>query len=124
MNTRISSLLAAGISAALCLIVLSGSPVVSAEESQSEAKFKVSGNCGQCKKRIEKAVKMGEVTSAKWSSSTKMLTIAYDPGKITLDSLQQRVAAAGHDTERFKAPDSTYASLPACCLYRGGGKSH
>jgi hypothetical protein len=53
-----------------------------------------------------------------------MLTVAYDPGNITLDSLQRRIAAAGHDTERHKAADSTYASLPKCCLYRDGEKTH
>jgi hypothetical protein len=53
-----------------------------------------------------------------------MLAVAYIPAKITLDSLQQRVAAVGHDTDRFKAPDSVYASLPDCCLYRKGGNTH
>lgn len=94
------------------------------EPSIVETQFKVFGNCGMCKTRIEKAVSMKEVRHAKWNKSTKMLNVAYLSGKVTVDSLQQRVAAVGHDTERFKAPDSVYASLPQCCLYRGGGNTH
>jgi Cu(I)/Ag(I) efflux system membrane fusion protein len=44
--------------------------------------------------------------------------------RISLDSLQQRIAAVGHDTEKYKAADSVYAELPSCCLYRGTEKSH
>lgn len=94
------------------------------DTSPVETKFKVYGNCGTCKKRIEKAVTTSEVKFAKWDTGTKMLTVAYLPGTMTADSLEKRVAAAGHDTDRFKAPDSVYASLPACCLYRDDGKTH
>jgi hypothetical protein len=69
-------------------------------------------------------VSISDVKFAKWDKSTKMLAVAYIPAKITLDSLRQRVAAVGHDTDRFKAPDSVYASLPGCCLYRNDGKTH
>jgi hypothetical protein len=77
-----------------------------------------------CKTRIEKAVNITEVKYRKWSKATQMLTVAYLRDRITLDSLQQRVAAGGHDTERFKAPDSVYASLLECCLYRKVQSEH
>jgi len=100
-------------------------PLLLAQDtSPVESKFKVYGNCGMCKKRIEKAVSISEVKFAKWDKSSKVLAVTYLPGKMTLDSLQHRISAAGHDTERFKAPDSVYASLPGCCLYRSGGNSH
>ena len=115
MKALLSFILAACIAAPL-LLAQDTSPV--------EAKFKVYGNCGMCKKRIEKAVSINDVKFAKWDKSTKMLAVAYMPAKISLDSLQQRVAAVGHDTDRFKAPDSVYASLPGCCLYRNDGNTH
>lgn len=89
-----------------------------------EARFKVYGNCGMCKKRIEKAASLSGVTSAKWDKKSKMLSVTYLPGSVTADSLQRALAAAGHDTDSFKAPDSVYAELPACCLYRGSAKTH
>lgn len=83
-----------------------------------EAHIKVSGACGMCKKRIEKSVNITGVRYKKWDKSTQILTLAYLSDRITLDSLQRRLAAAGHDTERYKAADSVYVSLPECCLYR------
>ena len=94
------------------------------ENTVKEAEFKALGNCGQCKTRIEKALKIKEVKLAKWNRQTKMVSVAYLSPAITLDSLQQRVAAVGHDTEKFKAPDSVYSELPGCCLYRDSAKSH
>lgn len=84
----------------------------------TEAKFKALGNCSMCQKRIEKSLKIKEVASASWDKKSKILTVKYDASAITLDSLQKRVAAVGHDTEKFKASDKVYENLPGCCLYR------
>ena len=90
-----------------------------AQESKvAEAEFKVSGNCGQCKARIEKAMKIKEVKFARWDKSTKMLKVAYLSPDITVDSLMHRAAIVGHDTEKYKAADEVYNKLPECCLYR------
>lgn len=86
--------------------------------------FKTLGNCGMCQKRIEKSLKIKEVSSATWDKKSKMLTVQYDASAITLDSLQQRVAAVGHDTEKFKASDDVYENLPGCCLYREESHKH
>lgn len=94
------------------------------ENSIEEAEFKVFGNCGQCKSRIEKSLKIKEVKYAKWNTKTKMLRVAYLSPAITIDSLQQRVAAVGHDTEKYKALDSVYSQLPEGCRYRDNPKSH
>ncbi len=79
----------------------------------------VSGNCDMCKERIETAVKsVSGVTSADWDADRQMLHVQFDPTKTNLDNIQKTVAAAGHDTEKYKAPDNAYNQLPACCLYR------
>ncbi|HEY0899745.1 MAG TPA: heavy-metal-associated domain-containing protein [Sphingobacteriaceae bacterium] len=86
--------------------------------------FKVSGNCGMCKKRIEGAVKGAAVSEANWNVETKMMSVKFDPAKITAEQLQKKVAAVGHDTEKFTAEKAVYDKLPGCCLYdrKGGGK--
>lgn len=94
------------------------------EPTVVEAKFHVSGLCGMCKTRIEKALKIKEVKYAKWDKKTKEVFVAYLSPSISVDSLQQRLAAVGHDTERYKAPDAVYAALPSCCLYRDNGTTH
>lgn len=88
------------------------------EKATTEATFTVYGNCAQCKTRIEKALRIQGVESAQWNRTTKILRVRYNPSSLTIDSLQQRVAAVGHDTEHYKAPDSVYNALPACCKYR------
>jgi Heavy-metal-associated domain. len=79
--------------------------------------FKVWGKCEMCKARIEKTVKADGATSAAWDEKTLMLTVTYDPSKTNKDELSKKLAAVGHDTEKYKAPDAVYAKLPACCHY-------
>ncbi|MDD8017301.1 MAG: heavy-metal-associated domain-containing protein [Bacteroidota bacterium] len=95
-----------------------------AGDEVTEAKFKVFGNCTECKARIEGALKINEVKSATWDVKKKILSVAYQSSAITLDSLQKRVASVGHDTEKYKATDEVYNELPGCCLYRGESTKH
>lgn len=78
----------------------------------------VSGNCDMCKTRIEKAAKVPGVVKADWNVDSKKLTLVYNPKKITLDAVEKKIAAVGHDTPKYKADKKTYDSLPACCRYR------
>lgn len=81
--------------------------------------IKVSGNCDQCKQRIETAAKsVSGVSSADWSAETKMLHVQFDGAKTNLDTIQKAIAKAGHDTEKYKASDAAYKALPECCKYR------
>lgn len=107
------------------LFILIVSITVTAQEQKIvEAEFKVFGNCGMCKSRIEKALKVKPVKSAKWNKETKMVKVAYVEDAITIEDMQKIVAAIGHDTEKFKAPDDVYADLPKCCLYRDNPQTH
>jgi copper chaperone CopZ len=80
--------------------------------------IKVSGNCDQCKARIEKAAKIDGVSKAEWNKDTKLLTLVYDPSKTKSEDVQKKIASAGHDTEKEKAGDKAYNALPGCCQYR------
>ncbi|MNV44756.1 Heavy-metal-associated domain protein [compost metagenome] len=95
--------------------------------------IKVSGNCSMCKRTIETALKVPGITTASWSPETKMLKVNYDASKITNEEIQKKVAAAGYDTPKFKAPDEVYDKLHGCCQYdregaeklpAKGGKKH
>lgn len=80
--------------------------------------FKVYGNCGMCKSRIEKAAKSVEgVTTADWNKETKMIEVSFDSSKTAIDKVHKAIAKVGHDTELYKAKDEIYNALPACCLY-------
>ena len=81
--------------------------------------FKVSGNCEMCKERIEKVAKsVVGVGSANWNVADKQITVKFGQGKTSKEAIQKAIAMAGHDNEKFKAPDDVYNKLPECCLYR------
>ncbi|WP_207420942.1 heavy-metal-associated domain-containing protein [Desertivirga brevis] len=79
--------------------------------------FKVSGVCSMCKKKIETASKMAGVKSLVWNEETKMAKVAYDNKITSLESIQKNIAAAGYDTEKFKAENKVFKNLPECCQY-------
>ena len=80
--------------------------------------FKVFGACEQCKDRIENTVKGKGVKNAVWDIDTKLLSLVYDPSKVSLEKIQNKIVAVGHDLETKKAKDQVYKALPKCCHYR------
>ncbi len=84
----------------------------------------VSGVCGMCKKRIEKAALIKGVKFVEWNRTTKKLKVMYTRGKTDEETIAKAVAAAGHDNALAKATDETYKKLPDCCLYRDGVSDH
>lgn len=83
-----------------------------------KASFTVAGNCGMCKKRIEKATSGLEgVVEAVWSADSKKMVLKYNAGKVSVSDVKKKIAAVGHDTDEFKASKDVYDKLPGCCLY-------
>jgi copper chaperone CopZ len=80
--------------------------------------FKVYGVCKLCQQRIESNLQLKGISAASWNIDSKMLTVTYDPSKISLDKINNRLAAAGHDTYYKTAADADYYALPECCYYR------
>ena len=85
--------------------------------SLEEAVFKVWGNCGKCKTRIEKSVRVVGVRKAIWNMDTKSLTVKFNPKIISLEKIHELIAEAGHDTEELYAHKKAFQSLPKCCKY-------
>ena len=83
---------------------------------------KVYGNCGMCKKTIEKAANEKGVVNASWDVDSNILTMTYDAAKTNPDAILKKVAYAGYDSDKFKAPTEAYEGLHGCCQYeRPGG---
>jgi hypothetical protein len=85
--------------------------------------IRVNGVCAMCKQRIENALKVEGITSARWDEGAKTLQVQYNKLKINPDKIQQLVAAAGHDTEKYSAPVAVYEKLPDCCKYVRGSNN-
>jgi hypothetical protein len=88
-----------------------------AQAKEQTAQFKVYGNCGMCKGRIEKAAKAAGALTAKWDKESHMMLVTFEDTQTTEEKIQKGIAAVGHDTDLFEAKDKVYKGLPECCLY-------
>jgi mercuric ion binding protein len=82
-------------------------------------KVDVSGACGMCKSRIEKAANgVDGVKTAAWDQKSQELKVTFDEKKTSIEAIQKAVVAVGHDSGKLKADDKVYNALPGCCKYR------
>src|ERR1051325_3683013 len=85
----------------ICFLVL-GIINSFAQETKTDT-FKVYGNCEMCKSNIEGTLKKKDgIVKKSWSPQSKMLTVTYDPAKITSRGIKEKIAAAGYDTDEIK----------------------
>ena len=83
------------------------------------AMLSAGGSCGMCKDRIEEAAMAVEgVSSAHYDLDQQLLHLNFAPNLTSADAIAKAIAEAGHDTDKYKAEDSEYDALPACCKYR------
>ncbi|MCR8526392.1 heavy-metal-associated domain-containing protein, partial [Escherichia coli] len=66
--------------------------LTAAAQATTKESIKVWGNCGMCKKNIEKAAKKGGATTANWNEDSKQLTVSYKAAKTTGIKIQQAIA--------------------------------
>ncbi len=100
----------------LCFVLLS---MASKAQDKKTETFKVYGNCDMCKSNIEGALKKKDgVTSKRWDVKAKTLTVTYDPSKITIQQIGEKVAGVGYDNDYATAPDAVYKNLHQCCQYK------
>lgn len=98
----------------LCSIFWSNQSFAQTNKSET---IKVWGNCGMCKKRIEKSAKSAGAISASWDADKLALEITYDEKETNSIKIQQSIAEAGYDTQDITADDKAYDKLSGCCKY-------
>ena len=80
--------------------------------------FKVWGECGMCQEKIENTTNdLDGVKFGRWNIASKIITVKYDPSKISIEKIQKGIAGAGYDTEMYTAKDEDYNNLHFCCQY-------
>lgn len=87
------------------------------DPTQKKETLKVWGECGMCKKTIEKAAKDSGAATANWDTGSKLLTITYNTNKTSNQKIQQAIATAGYDTRDLTADNAAYDKLHDCCKY-------
>ncbi len=89
-----------------------------AKNKNAKHQIEVKGNCDQCKKRIEKAaLSVSGVKSASWDIESQKLQLIINEEKTDVESVQNAIAKAGHDSDGTKATDEAYENLHHCCKY-------
>ena len=100
----------------LCCMIFS--VAVFAKSGSKTETFKVYGNCAMCKETIEGSLKKKDgILSKKWDQEKQEITVTYDPSKITIEKIGEKIAGVGYDNLYAKAKDETYSNLHKCCQY-------
>ncbi|MER3499101.1 MAG: hypothetical protein C4308_10945 [Chitinophagaceae bacterium] len=100
-----------------CLFIVSLAIASFSFAQERTDKFKVAGECGMCKKKIEKSAKQAGASYAAWNTKTKELVVKYNSTSTNTAKIQEAIAKTGYDTPGFKATDEAYNKLDACCQY-------
>ena len=94
------------------------SVTVSNEMQMTDLSFGVRGNCGMCKKTIEKAAnKVEGVANAFWDVDKKKIAVSFDATKTNQMAIHNAIAASGYDTDKVAGNEEAYKGLPGCCQY-------
>ncbi|MWW26003.1 heavy-metal-associated domain-containing protein [Algibacter lectus] len=91
---------------------------VSKDMAMVDVSFGVRGNCGMCKKTIEKAAnKVEGVANATWDVDKKKIDVSFDDTKTDAMAIHNAIAASGYDSEKVSGNEEAYNNLPGCCKY-------
>ena len=91
---------------------------MSKEMAMKDISFGVRGNCGMCKKTIEKAAKSVEgVSDATWDVDKKKIDVSFDGTMTDAMVIHKAIAASGYDTEKVSGDEEAYKNLAGCCQY-------
>ncbi|MEP7165754.1 MAG: hypothetical protein ABI741_13725 [Ferruginibacter sp.] len=103
----------------LCAVILFSIFSINTSTAQAVKKetIKVWGNCGMCKKTIEKSAISAGAASANWNTDSKQLKVSYAVNKTSGTKIQQAIANSGYDTQDFTADNNAYQKLHSCCQY-------
>lgn len=82
----------------------------------AELKIKTSAMCDMCKETMEKHVAFEKgVKKSSLDVDSKILTVTYNPAKITPEQIRKAVAKSGYDADDVPADPKAYKKLDACC---------
>ena len=51
------------------------------------------------------------------NEKSHQLKVEFDTEKTSITKIEESILKAGYDTEKIKATDKAYKSLPTCCQY-------
>lgn len=102
---------------------------LSVDAQRSTVVIETSAICGQCKDRIEEHMRFAKgVKLAELDLDSKKLTVVYNAGKTSPETLRNEVSSIGYKADNVEPVETAYHELPACCRKEGvcthGGQEH
>src|SRR6476620_1293866 len=90
--------------------------IVSAANAQqsdlAEIKIKTSATCDMCKETIEKSLAFEKgIKKSVVDVETKMVTVTYNPKKITPEQIRLAISKTGYDADNVTADAKAYRKL-------------
>ena len=97
---------------------IKATPQITKGVAMTDLTFGVRGNCGMCKRTIEKAANsvLG-VSNAIWSVDKKKIDVSFNSNRTNEMEIHNSIAAAGYDTQNVAGNEEAYSNLPGCCKY-------
>lgn len=91
---------------------------MSTDLAMTDLSFGVRGNCGMCKRTIEKAVNSIEgIANVNWDKNKKKIDVSFNKAKTNEMAIHKAIAASGYDTDKVLGSEEAYKGLPGCCKY-------
>ncbi|HLG02973.1 MAG TPA: heavy metal-associated domain-containing protein [Bacteroidia bacterium] len=104
---------------ALMLIFCVGTSLsaqTAATSKNSTVKIKTSAECDMCKEKLEKEVGLLKgVKKAELDLTSQVLTVDYNPKKVTPEKIREVIAGMGYDADDVKANNRARQKMPKCC---------
>jgi len=98
------------------LMVLGVNFTASAQKTKEEVKIKTSSICKMCKATIERQLAFTKgVESANLDVPSKVVTVAYNPKKTSLEKIKKAINESGYDADEMPADAKAYDRLEDCC---------
>ena len=117
------SILLLGLFLSTMLFSASGAKAQDGKKKKTETvKIKTSAECDMCKERLETALAYtAGVKKSDLDIESQIITVTYNPNKITADEIRKVIAKTGYDADDVKADHAAYDQLPDCCKKNAHG---
>lgn len=85
-------------------------------EGKKEVEIQTNAQCGACKGRIEgKLNYVKGIQFAELNLDNKVVTVKFNPKKITELEIKNLISDIGYDADEVKADPVAQSELPKCC---------
>ena len=104
--------------ASIILVLVLFSPIVKSQDNptSAEIKIKTSAVCGMCKETIESNLVFEKgIKILSLDVKSGILTVTYNPKKITPEKIRIAVSRLGYDADEIPADEKAYNKLSSCC---------